>query len=248
MGVAYGINPIWASQTNDGRTHIATKGIVQSGLRLNLDAGVSSSYPGSGNTWTDLSGNGNNITLSSTTYTSDAGGGIISSSSSSSATRSSALTNMNFSGGGFTISVWIKHSGTVSTARVQRYFTMASSPLEGPVLRHNSSYNQSLHGYIFDSTSNFRSIDLDSQIVTNTYYNCVFTYDGSVFRLYRNNSEVGTLSQTITLPTPGSSFSLFNSGGEYFEGSMYIAHYYNRALTASEIQKNFNALRGRFGI
>ena len=59
MGVFAGIEPTWAAQTDVGRTHIATKGIVQSGLVLNLDAGVSSSYPGSGTTWTDLSGNGN---------------------------------------------------------------------------------------------------------------------------------------------------------------------------------------------
>jgi hypothetical protein len=56
MGVMYGVNPTWGAQTNEGRTHIATKGIVQSGLVLNLDAGVLSSYPGTGTTWTDLSG------------------------------------------------------------------------------------------------------------------------------------------------------------------------------------------------
>ena len=38
-------------------------GIVTNGLVLSLDAGVSSSYPGTGTTWTDLSGNGNNGTL-----------------------------------------------------------------------------------------------------------------------------------------------------------------------------------------
>jgi hypothetical protein len=63
MGVFTGIEPTWAAETNIGRTHIATKGVVQDGLVLNLDAGVSSSYPGSGTTWTDLSGNGNNGTL-----------------------------------------------------------------------------------------------------------------------------------------------------------------------------------------
>jgi hypothetical protein len=63
MGVMYGVNPTWGAQTNEGRTHIATKGVVQSGLVLNLDAGVLSSYPGSGNTWTDLSGNGRTGTL-----------------------------------------------------------------------------------------------------------------------------------------------------------------------------------------
>ena len=43
-------------------------GIVTNNLVLNLDAGDSSSYSGSGNTWTDLSGQGNHCLL----YTSDA--------------------------------------------------------------------------------------------------------------------------------------------------------------------------------
>lgn len=37
--------------------------IVQNGLVLWLDSGLTSSYPGSGNTWFDLSGQGNNHTL-----------------------------------------------------------------------------------------------------------------------------------------------------------------------------------------
>ena len=38
-------------------------GIVTNGLVLSLDAGRTNSYPGTGTTWTDLSGNGNNGTL-----------------------------------------------------------------------------------------------------------------------------------------------------------------------------------------
>jgi len=37
--------------------------IVANGLVFNVDAGDSTSYPGTGTTWTDLSGNGNNGTL-----------------------------------------------------------------------------------------------------------------------------------------------------------------------------------------
>ena len=37
--------------------------IITDGLVLCLDAGNTKSYPGSGTTWTDLSGNGNNGTL-----------------------------------------------------------------------------------------------------------------------------------------------------------------------------------------
>ena len=42
--------------------------IITNGLVFNLDAGNPSSYNGSGNTWTDLTGNGNNVTLTNTGY------------------------------------------------------------------------------------------------------------------------------------------------------------------------------------
>ena len=52
--------------------------IVTDGLVLALDAGNPKSYPGSGTTWTDLSGNGNNGTLTNgPTYSSANGGSIV---------------------------------------------------------------------------------------------------------------------------------------------------------------------------
>ena len=43
--------------------------IVTDGLVVHLDAGNSASYPGSGTTWYDLSGNGNDATLYNTLNT-----------------------------------------------------------------------------------------------------------------------------------------------------------------------------------
>ena len=52
--------------------------IVDSGLVLALDAADRNSYPGSGTTWTDLSGRGNNGTLTNgPTYSSVNGGSIV---------------------------------------------------------------------------------------------------------------------------------------------------------------------------
>jgi hypothetical protein len=52
--------------------------IVTSGLVLALDAADKNSYPGSGTTWTDLSGNGNNGTLvNGPTFSSANGGSIV---------------------------------------------------------------------------------------------------------------------------------------------------------------------------
>src|SRR6056300_111169 len=42
--------------------------IVRDGLVLHLDAANVKSYPGSGSTWFDLSGNGNNFTLAGVDY------------------------------------------------------------------------------------------------------------------------------------------------------------------------------------
>ena len=234
-----GLGTYYSSEFNENVVDI-----VRDGLLLNVDAGNLSSYPGSGTTWTDLSGSGTVVNLSSTSYTTDAGGGIYFSSSASSAGFTATL---NFSGG-FTLETWIKHTGVVSTARVQRYMTISSSPLEGPVLRHNASTNASLHGYLFDSGSTFREIDVAGQILTNTYYHLVYTYDGTTFRLYKNNVQVGTLVATVTLPTIGTTHSLAPGGVEYFEGNMYVARYYNRGLTATEVSQNYNALATRFGL
>ena len=47
------------------RGHASKYVVIQDNLVLNLDAGASISYSGSGNTWTDLSGQGNNATRTS---------------------------------------------------------------------------------------------------------------------------------------------------------------------------------------
>jgi hypothetical protein len=49
-------------------------GLVYENLRMYLDAGNDKSYPGSGNTWYDLSGNNNHGTLNNTTFDSEKGG------------------------------------------------------------------------------------------------------------------------------------------------------------------------------
>jgi formylglycine-generating enzyme required for sulfatase activity len=221
-------------------------GIVSDGLVLWLDAGITTSYPGSGTTWFDLSGNKNNATIGTGISYSNINGGAIVFPNSNAAC--SGTFPLNYAGGGFTMEVWIKHTGTVSTSRIQRYFTMGSSPVEGPVIRHQNSSNSSLHGYIFDASSTFKSIDIPNQIYTNTFYNLIVTYDGSNMRLYNNNNQAGILAGSFTLPTPTSTYNLGSTWGEWFEGNMYIVRYYNRGLSAAEISQNFNAQKARFGL
>ena len=48
--------------------------IITDGLVLSLDAASARSYPGSGSTWSDLSGNGHDFTIEATGFTYNAGG------------------------------------------------------------------------------------------------------------------------------------------------------------------------------
>ena len=77
--------------------------IVTDGLVLCLDAGNPNSYPGSGNTWTDLSRGRNNGTLTNgPTFDSGNGGSIVFDGSTKRATLTTPFGKSGFT----TISIW----------------------------------------------------------------------------------------------------------------------------------------------
>ena len=224
---------------------LSHKTYAQAGLQLYLDAAVS---PPSSSSWTNLANATPAVTPGGTAPTfsviSDARGGVVFNSTKT----ANIASGLNFANGGFTISVWLKHTGVVSTARIQRYFSLVSTApaTEGPVLRHNTSSNASLQAYLFDSTNNFRNIDVPDQVISGNYYNFVYTYNGSVFNLYKNNVLINTFPSVIVLPSVTT--ALLSSTTEFFEGNMYVVQYYNRALYQTELNQNYDYFRSRFGI
>ena len=91
-----------------------------------------------------------------------------------------------------------------------------------------------------------------STMSTGEWGNIVGTYDGTDQKIYHNGVEVATTNPGLGFLDEGSNNlalgrTYFNSP-DFFDGKLSVAKIYNRALTASEIQQNFNAHRGRFGI
>jgi formylglycine-generating enzyme required for sulfatase activity len=83
-------------------------GIVSDGLVLWLDAGITPSYPTSGTTWTDLSGNNNNGTLvNGPTYSSTNGGSLVFDGTNDYVNISNS-SSFNFGSGDFTVESWIR--------------------------------------------------------------------------------------------------------------------------------------------
>jgi hypothetical protein len=89
---------------------------------------------------------------------------------------------------------------------------------------------------------------------TSNWYQVVGTFTSGARRLYINGVLVNSDTQSGTITTNANGMSIgvyggFNgSRGYYYNGNIASVKVYNRALTASEIQQNFNANRGRFGI
>jgi hypothetical protein len=214
-----------------------SSGIVTDGLVLWLDAGVTSSYPGSGTTWTDLSGNRNDGTLvNSPTFNSSNGGSIV------------------FNGTNQRASTNFKPSGQRSYFIWVRYNTINSLPngfsLSGTQEVNAYNYLGIANGGTFYYYAGTRGGYINSTILSaNTWYQQGFVLfsDGSR-KLYLNGSEIATETGGLG-STPSAEFSVgCVNTNHWVNGQIPVVMQYNRALNASEILQNFNAQKARFGL
>lgn len=83
----------------------------------------------------------------------------------------------------------------------------------------------------------------------NTWYFGAVTYSSTTgWKLYLNGVEDGTNANTTTF-TGNQEISIGSySTGNNFTGRIGSAFIYNRVLSATEIQQNYNATKGRFGL
>jgi hypothetical protein len=248
MSVFAGPADWWTDNTDAGRTHIATKGIIQSGLVLNLDAGASASYPGSGTICTDLSGRGNNGTLTNGPTFSLDNGGVFNLDGTNDQIVCDSSSSLNITGP-LTISSWIYYTGWNNYPGI---ITKGYATTGGYSLHIRMDYSL---WFEIDESNGTRHYYNPTTIKTglNAWYNTVAVYDGSLMQIYINGLPAGAgLSKSVTVGVVSNDVTIGNSqygpGGTYLQGKVSCSKVYNKGLTQTEIQQNFNALRGRFGI
>jgi hypothetical protein len=87
-------------------------------------------------------------------------------------------------------------------------------------------------------------------LISNKWYQIVMTADGTTQKLYVNGSLDYTTNNSAlaTINTNVISFATYHYGAGYFLNcKMTKIQLYNRALSAVEVQQNYNATKGRFG-
>lgn len=85
---------------------------------------------------------------------------------------------------------------------------------------------------------------------TNGWSHWVVSYNGSTIAIYQNGSSLGTTSSSGTADfTGGIRIGSWTSAASYtWNGKIPVMRMYNKGLTQTEVQRNFNAYQARFGL
>ena len=216
--------------------------LIESGLVLNLDAANLKSYSGSGNTWTDLSGNGKNFTWSSTpSFTTDGGASCFNTlnlNASGPASNSFGVTNAT----GYC--VMLACLNITLTNNIAFVWDGAGS---------RGIYSHLPYGdnNIYWDQGGCCNADTRTSVASggSTTWNIwTFNRKSSTNRsIYKNGTILTT--NTTTAADPGlTANSVIINSGNVWNAKLSVMMLYNRGLTDAEVLQNFNALRGRFGI
>ena len=183
------------------------------------------------------------ISINSTTYNSSDKGSFIFNGTNSRFGSTSTLFNRN-DGQEITVSCWIKPS------RLGGQYQIICENRSNDA----SIYNWILYQHITDGAISFHG---DAQNKTTyiptigAWINVANTVTAAgVSTLYINGvSNSVVTGYTYGNGTPGILwFGANGNGTESFQGSLANTQIYDRALSASEVQQNFNALKGRYGL
>lgn len=242
--------------------------IVTDGLVLNLDATNINSYPGSGTTWTDTSFYRNNGTLTNgPTFLRERGRGSIVFDGVNDFVSTSQSSSFQFSNSSpFTISVWVRPTGSGDFSNVVSY-ALGSGNFRGYYLSlvptasiySGSLFVQREKSFIFDyyDGSLFRGIMGNSNSITFDSWVMLTatsaTNNVNDMKLYQNGVLVSYVNRGSSTPNnidyTGVPFRIGSRENiAPYNGNISTVQIYNRALSAQEVQQNYNALKSRFGL
>lgn len=216
--------------------------IVTDGLVLYLDGANRRSYSGSGNTAYDLSGFGNTGTLTNGTGYSSTNNGTF-----------------FFDGTNDYILVTGNTANRPSEMTIMCNLYIKNTRPEEIVITQNegNGYRFMTRVYSGNTGTNwgFRPAGAaespeyqGSVLANNNWYNLAITYTTSSLRLYKNSILELNQSSPYALTHGGNIFIGYGIGGaqRYLEGNLSNILMYNRALSATEIQQNYNAMKARY--
>jgi hypothetical protein len=205
--------------------------LILDGLIVAIDAGNTRSYSGSGNTWFDLSGNGNHFILDSGVVFDSTNRGSIYFDG-----TKKASCNMSWPSN-FTFQIVIRplsYSASYNYGRI-----IGTGPSWNFEFAYGGVDQRIRYWQSWTNTNSYASLG-NIEIYT-------FVKESNNVTMYKNGSNV--YQGTVTA-TSGSTIYLATDYtlGAYVKINIFSFHIYNRALSAAEIKQNYNATKKRYGL
>lgn len=211
--------------------------IVTSGLILCLDAANTKSYPGSGTSWYDISGNGYQATMSNLTaanWITYNGAKVFE--TNDTADQGFRIANFPSPPSGRTYEVWLNSK---------------SFAIGWQTWLDDGATEKILFGTSTNTVHVYPDLNFTANLTTGTWYQLLYTLAGAAgttCNAYVNGAQIGTGTYNTVLAVTGTLYILGDPGTEISSCYCSMVRVYNRALSATEVEQNFNALRGRYGI
>ena len=229
--VSSGVNIIPDSSTS----------VVTTGLQLYLDAGNASSYPGSGTTWTDLTVNGRNGTLTNgPTYSATNGGSIVFDGTNDFVQCTGSLTVT-----AATFVSWIRRNGNQDQYDGILFSRGTNTTGMNFQVSNQLGYhwNDNINTYGWQSGLTIPDLTwcMIAVSVTNTAATAYLCQSSGITTATNTVSHGSSLLNDIKLAQD-------DAGSRFYNGNIAIAQLYNIALSAEQISTNFAADRGRFEV
>jgi hypothetical protein len=215
--------------------------IVMNGIVLYLDAGYNGSYIGSGTTWNDISGYGNNGTLvNGVTYSTDYSGSMVFDGADD-YVDCGIGSSLNLKS--LTLDAWVKPSDLNGHRHIIAYEFCYKYRFNGQNIEVLLGNGTTWFSYI---TTNTNPINVNNwyniTITVTSLVNCIIYLNGVPIITSQFNQIIGTNNRKLLI----AAYDGGGGGGGLFKGNIDQVQIYDRALSDSEILQNFNATKSRY--
>jgi len=227
--------------------------IVTSGLVLCLDAANNKSYSGTGTSWVDLSGNGNDVYASTTISLAQFGGATA---------FNFDVVGKYFGRGPYygssnfvnspstdaTLEAWIYPANSELIAG-DRGTVILNTGTNGLYMSWNKSTQQlSNYWYGHPTEGYWENASASNRSVWTHWCSVWNNADGKIYQ-YTNGVKASTDGSSVGNANAGVNINIGReSDSRQFAGGIAIIRMYNIPLTSTQVLQNYNATKSRFGL
>lgn len=216
--------------------------IVTDQLAMHLDAGNISSYPGSGATWFDISGNSRNMTLYNSVGYSSLNQGSLTFDGTDDYAKVSNCGVQTFANPEHTLEIWANFDYLEPT----RWWLAVLGAYGDGGSQH--WIGTSATATVFGKWGVPASQLAPNISAIGTWNQIVLTFDGTTLRGYKNGALFQSAASTQAYAIPELTLGLRIGAEKNFQGKISMTRVYTKRLSDAEVLQNWNARKTRYGL